>query len=62
MMLEKENAIANWHELIGATNPPEALLGTLEKMFTPSITANVTHGSDASERAKVELSFFFPEG
>lgn len=61
MMLEKENAIADWRELMGATNPQQARVGTIRKMFATSITANATHGSDAPETAKVELGFFFPQ-
>lgn len=60
MMLEKENAIADWRELMGATNPQQARVGTIRKMFASSITANATHGSDSPETAKVELAFFFP--
>lgn len=60
IMLEKENAIADWRELMGATNPQQARVGTIRKMFASSITANATHGSDAPETAKVELEFFFP--
>lgn len=62
MMLEKENAIADWRELMGATNPQQARVGTIRRMFASSITANATHGSDAPETAQVELAFFFPQG
>lgn len=61
MALERENAIAAWRELMGATNPAEANLGTLRKMFGADIGHNAVHGSDAPETAKVELNFFFPE-
>ncbi len=60
MALEKENAISEWRELMGATNPAKAAPGTLRRMFGTSIGSNATHGSDASETAIRELSFFFP--
>lgn len=60
MALEKENAISSWRDLMGATNPAEASMGTLRKMFGRDIGHNATHGSDAPETAKVELDFFFP--
>lgn len=61
MALERENAIAGWRELMGSTNPADAKLGTLRKMFGRSIGHNAVHGSDAPETAKVELNFFFPK-
>ena len=61
MALKRENAISAWRDLMGATNPAEANLGTLRKMFGRDIGHNATHGSDAPETAKVELNFFFPE-
>jgi nucleoside-diphosphate kinase len=59
MALERENAIAAWRELMGATNPAEANIGTLRKMFGREIGHNAVHGSDAPKTAKVELNFFF---
>jgi nucleoside-diphosphate kinase len=60
MALEKENAIQEWRDLMGATNPAEAAVGTIRKMFGLNIGTNATHGSDAPETARVELAFFFP--
>lgn len=60
MALEKENAIQEWRDLMGATNPAKAAPGTLRRMFGTSIGSNATHGSDAPETAKEELKFFFP--
>ncbi|MBA3954923.1 nucleoside-diphosphate kinase [Candidatus Dependentiae bacterium] len=61
MALEKENAIQEWRDLMGATDPKKAGAGTLRRMFGTSIGNNATHGSDAPETAKVELQFFFPD-
>lgn len=60
MALEQENAINNWRDLMGATNPANAAPGTMRKMFGTSIGNNATHGSDAPETARKELAFFFP--
>lgn len=59
LALEKENAIAEWRNLMGATNPAQAAVGTLRYMFAKSISYNVVHGSDAPETAKTELGIFF---
>ena len=59
--LEKENAVAAWRELMGATNPTEADEGTLRKLFADNVGRNIVHGSDATETAKREISFFFSE-
>jgi nucleoside-diphosphate kinase len=61
MALEKENAIQEWRDLMGATDPKKAGAGTLRRMFGTSIGNNATHGSDAPETAKNELAFFFPD-
>lgn len=61
MALEKENAIQAWRELMGATDPEKAALGTIRRMFGKSIGSNATHGSDSEENAKKELSFFFSD-
>ncbi|MFM2428440.1 MAG: hypothetical protein RL012_324 [Bacteroidota bacterium] len=61
MVLEKENAVADFRELIGATDPAQAMVGTIRERFGKSIEANVVHGSDADETAIVEAQFFFPE-
>ncbi|MEP7363133.1 MAG: nucleoside-diphosphate kinase [Acidobacteriota bacterium] len=59
MVLEKENAIADWRKLMGATNPEKAEAGTLRKRFATDIERNAVHGSDAPETAAVEIPFFF---
>jgi nucleoside-diphosphate kinase len=61
MALGKDNAIAEWRTLMGATDPKKAVPGTLRKMFGTSITNNAAHGSDSPENAEKELAFFFPE-
>jgi len=58
-ILEKENAVADFRTLIGATNPAEAAEGTIRKMFAKSIGENAVHGSDSDENAAIEGSFFF---
>lgn len=58
-ILEKENAVADFRTLIGATNPAEAAEGTIRKMFATSIAANAVHGSDSDENAAIEGNFFF---
>ena len=60
MVLEKEAAVLDFRQLMGATNPLEAVDGTIRKLFGTSIDYNAIHGSDAEETAAVELSFFFP--
>ena len=59
MILEKENAVADFRKLIGATNPAQAEDGTIRKIFAKSIEANAVHGSDSDENAQIEGSFFF---
>ena len=59
MVLEKENAIADWRKLMGATDPLKAEEGTLRKRFGTDIGHNATHGSDAAQTAKEELAIFF---
>jgi nucleoside-diphosphate kinase len=59
MALEKENAIADWRELMGATNPTNAKEGTIRKKWAESIERNAVHGSDAEDTARFELSYFF---
>jgi len=59
MILEKENAIPAWRDLMGATNPAEAAEGTLRKQFGTDIGRNATHGSDAEETAAYETAYFF---
>lgn len=59
MVLEKDNAIADWRALMGATNPANAAEGTIRKRFAENIERNACHGSDAPETAAVEIPFFF---
>ena len=59
MVLEREQAIAKWRELMGATNPANAAEGTIRKQFAESIERNAVHGSDAPETAAIEIPFFF---
>jgi nucleoside-diphosphate kinase len=59
MVLEKENAVAAWRDLMGATNPANAAEGTIRRLFASSIERNAAHGSDAAETAAVEIPFFF---
>lgn len=59
MVLEGENAVSKNRELMGATNPKEALKGTIRADFAESIDANAVHGSDSLENAKTEVNFFF---
>lgn len=61
MALEKENAIKDWRDLMGATDPKKAVPGTLRMMFGTSIGSNATHGSDSAENAQREIKFFFPD-
>ncbi|HLT77869.1 MAG TPA: nucleoside-diphosphate kinase [Ferrovibrio sp.] len=58
-VLEGENAIAKYREVMGATNPANAAPGTIRKEFAESIEANSVHGSDAPETAAVEIAYFF---
>ena len=59
MVLEAENAIKKWRDLMGATNPAEAADGTLRKEFGSHVGENATHGSDAPETAAFEIGYFF---
>ncbi|MDX9883392.1 MAG: nucleoside-diphosphate kinase [Prolixibacteraceae bacterium] len=60
-ILEKENAVGAFRELIGATDPKEAKEGTIRRLFAESKSLNAVHGSDSDENAQVESNFFFPE-
>lgn len=60
-VLSKENAVADYRKLIGATDPTKADEGTIRKMFAKSIAANAVHGSDSDENAKIESDFFFSQ-
>ena len=58
-ILEKENAVTAFRDLIGATNPAQAAEGTIRKSFATSVGENAVHGSDSDENAKIESDFFF---
>lgn len=60
-VLGKKNAVADYRQLIGATDPSKADEGTIRKLFAKSIAANAVHGSDSDENAAIESSFFFSQ-
>jgi nucleoside-diphosphate kinase len=61
MILEKENAVADFRKLVGATNPAQAEEGTIRRKYAKSVEANAVHGSDSDENARIEGDFFFAE-
>jgi nucleoside-diphosphate kinase len=61
LALKKENAVEEWRNTIGATNPDEAESGSIRKDFATSIGENAVHGSDSDKNAKKEIGFFFSE-
>ena len=60
-VLQGDNAVAHYRQIMGATNPEEAEVGTIRKEFAQSIEANSVHGSDSIVNARKEISFFFSE-
>lgn len=60
-VLEGENAVAHYRNVMGATNPANADEGTIRREFAESIEANSVHGSDSQENAAIEIAFFFSE-
>jgi len=58
-ILEKDNAVADFRTLIGATNPAEAAEGTIRKKYATSLAENAVHGSDSDDNAKIEAEFHF---
>ncbi len=58
-VLQKDNAVADFRKLIGATNPAEAEEGTIRKKYATSVGENAVHGSDSDENALIESDFFF---
>jgi nucleoside-diphosphate kinase len=62
MALEREDAVARFRIVIGATDPAEAAAGTVRKLFAESKGRNAIHGSDSDENARREIAFFFTEG
>lgn len=59
--LEKENAVADFRTLIGATDPKDATAGTIRKLYADNKGENIVHGSDSAENGRIEVAFFFPE-
>jgi nucleoside-diphosphate kinase len=59
--LEKENAVADFRKLIGATNPAQAEEGTVRRLYADSVGENIVHGSDSVENGKIEIAYFFAE-
>jgi nucleoside-diphosphate kinase len=59
LALERENAVAQWREVMGATNPEKAEAGTVRKLYGTNIGRNAAHGSDSDENAGIELAWFF---
>ena len=59
MVLEKENAVIEWRNLMGATNSKEAEPGTIRNKYGTDVSMNATHGSDSNENATKEINFFF---
>ena len=60
-VLEGENAVAKNRELMGATNPAEAVPGTIRADFAESLSVNAVHGSDSLENAAIEIAYFFSQ-
>ena len=60
-VLEGEDAVAKYREIMGATNPYNAAPGTIRRRYASSIEANTVHGSDSLENAKTEIAFFFKD-
>lgn len=58
-VLEGDNAVAKYREIMGATNPANAEEGTIRQQFAESIEANSVHGSDSQENAAIEIAYFF---
>ncbi len=61
IVLEKENAVADFRTLIGATDPAEAAEGTIRRAFADNKGENIVHGSDSVENGRLESNYFFPE-
>src|SRR2546423_4258471 len=61
MVLERENAVKAWRDLMGATDPAKADDGTLRKKYGGSLGENAVHGSDSDENAAIEIAYFFSQ-
>ena len=62
LVLERDNAVAHYRQVIGATDPAEAAEGTVRRLYAESKGRNAVHGSDSDDNAAREIAFFFPEG
>jgi nucleoside-diphosphate kinase len=60
VVLERENAVAAWRDLMGATDPAKAAANTIRKLFGSNVGENATHGSDSLDNAGREIAYFFP--
>jgi nucleoside-diphosphate kinase len=58
-VLERDNAVTAWRDLMGATDPAKAAAGTIRKQFGSNVGENATHGSDSAENARNEIAYFF---
>jgi len=58
-VLERDNAVAKYREVMGATDPAKAADGTLRKLFGSNVGENAVHGSDSLDNAKIEIGYFF---
>jgi len=58
--LRREDAVAHWRKVIGATNPAQADAGTIRKQFGKDLSENAVHGSDSPENGEIETAYFFP--
>lgn len=59
LALEREDAVAKWREVMGATDPAKAADGTIRKLYGTNIGRNASHGSDSAENAEIEVAWFF---
>jgi len=60
LALERDDAVAHWRSVIGATNPAQAAEGTIRKQFGANVGENAVHGSDSEENGRLECDYFFP--
>jgi nucleoside-diphosphate kinase len=60
VVLEREQAVTAWRDLMGATDPAKAAPGTIRKLFGSNVGENATHGSDSLDNARKEIAYFFP--
>ena len=62
LSLQRDNAVAKWREVIGATNPKEATEGTIRDLYGKNTGNNAVHGSDSPENGIIESNYFFVKG